>query len=393
MGIIKHYRSNDPPQNAMDYLVRADTDAAEAYIIDGINTTPHDIAGHYYMDHLRIFGRTTRNTCTYHHYVISFHPGDRDRGLTPELAHAYGMAFARKYFCGCRVVVCTHNNAHIHVHIIVLALRYMDALPDPGYMRTDNAGNVYENEYRAGHLIHHSNRLWHSMMDHLSEFCKNHGYAVTPVSAETRISSGEYYCQQAGEQQLQNDNALRDRYGIPLAKTEYITRNEELRRAIRDATANSADWYGFQQRLETHYTRRVEVGPCTANIPLPELKRMQQKYRDIERDYRSRQASLLESCNEECVKKQQWLRQCYADLKRARDSQIIFKSVPNRKVRECQEAAEYAKQELDAAKQQNATLLLAISPLTPISALFNCSAAKFHTSSAVSPLRTPSYPK
>ena len=47
-----------------------------------------------------------------HHYIISFEPEDRERGLTMERAQELCLSYAKAHFPGHQMLVCAHEDGH-----------------------------------------------------------------------------------------------------------------------------------------------------------------------------------------------------------------------------------------------------------------------------------------
>ena len=101
----------------------------EEYLIDGIHCIPETFAPLCLQDRLRFGKKADQRAVDTHQYILSFAPSDREKGLTMEEAHRFGLAFASRNFPGHRILVCTHpdggqHSQNIHVHIVISALAF-----------------------------------------------------------------------------------------------------------------------------------------------------------------------------------------------------------------------------------------------------------------------------
>lgn len=155
----------------------------EDYLINGINCIPETFAPLCLEDRLRFGKQHNPKSIDTHQYIVSFAPSDREKGLTPEKAHAYGLRLAKDNFPGHRVLVCTHpdgenHSGNIHVHIVISSLRFEDRPIDSRFMKQSKQGNVRVSEFKAGFAHQDTARLRHHLMHQIDGYCKYHGYEI-----------------------------------------------------------------------------------------------------------------------------------------------------------------------------------------------------------------------
>jgi len=276
----------------------------EGYLIQGINCTPEDFAELCLQDRLRFGVKAYESEVTTHQYILSFDPKDADRGLTVEMAQEEGIRMARKYFPGHRTIVCTHpdgasHSGNIHVHIVIAALRFEERMPEESYMRLRPDGSVKVSEYKAGCRHQDTARLRLHMKAHIQEFCRHNGFTVAPSRSEKKVNSQEYKAGKKAQKHLDQDNVLRMQNGMTPAQTTQITRKEELRRVIADATASTNSWEAFSEKLRTGYTRPVERRAGTPEIPYTVRKKLWESYKNSKETFWKAHKSLANSYSDQ----------------------------------------------------------------------------------------------
>lgn len=257
MAICKHNTSKNGFAAAVEYLtsqhdakgaILTDEDGLpvprEEYLINGINCLPETFAPLCLQDRLRFGKAAGGKTVDTHQYIISFAPGDAEKGLTMEEAQRVGLAVAKKNFPSHRVLVCTHpdggkGSKNIHVHIVISSLRFQDREPDTRYMRLRPDDTVKPSEYRAGCAHQDTAALRQRLLAQLNGYCRERGYAVCPEKAADKIGQKEYLIKAKGIE----------------------SRNDQLRRAIADAAQGTNSLEILQQKLRNDYTRMVPVHP------------------------------------------------------------------------------------------------------------------------------------
>ena len=187
VAILKHIASKNADYGkSLEYLMFEHTENGtpvrdaegnmrmrERFILDGINCDPFS----YDKDCERVNAKYHKNQkysdIKSHHYIISFDPQDCEDGkLTAEQAQALGLEFARRYFPGHQIIVCTHTDGHnesgnIHVHIIFNSVRKLDVEKEP-YMDRDI-------DCRAGYKHHLTKGYLEYLQAEVMEMCERQG--------------------------------------------------------------------------------------------------------------------------------------------------------------------------------------------------------------------------
>ena len=274
MAICKHNTSKNGFAAALEYLtMQHDTKGAllhneeglplprEEYLISGIHCLPETFASLCLQDRIHFGKKPDQKAVDTHQYILSFAPSDTEKGLTMAEAHRFGITFANRNFPGHRILVCTHpdggqGSGNTHVHIVISALRFEDRLPDARFMRLRQDGSVKPSEYKAGCSHQDTAALRKHLLAQVNAYCQSRGYAVCPEKAKEKVSQGEYLLKQKGIE----------------------TRNDQLRRAVADASARAHSWENFTEKLKHDYTHTVPVAPP---IPFSARQKMWQEYREI----------------------------------------------------------------------------------------------------------------
>lgn len=258
--------------------------------INGINCLPETFAPLCLQDRLDFGKASDKKSVDTHQYILSFAPGDKEKGLTMEEAHRFGYALAKRNFPGHRVLVCTHPEGehkagNIHVHIVVSALRFQDRPADASFMRLRPDGSVKPSEYRAGCAHQDTAALRKHLLAQINTYCQAHGYAVCPEKAARKISDKEYLVQQQGKEAW----------------------NDQLRRAVSDAAASTQNWEAFTQKLKNDYTYTVPVFPP---IPYPARQKMWNDYNAMSKNFWEWEKRRRTSCQGQLDDAFQELKKC-----------------------------------------------------------------------------------
>ena len=164
-------------------------------------------------------------------------PKDRERGLTLAAAQEEGVAFAQRNFPGHRCIICAHpdgsNGAgNIHVHIVFCSVRFEARESNAAFMKLKSDGSVKESECKAGCKHQDTARLRIYLNDQLQEYCRENGYTVTEQKPAKKITNKEYKVKQAGQKQLDKDNAARRKKGQLPVQTEYKTKKDTVKLTV-----------------------------------------------------------------------------------------------------------------------------------------------------------------
>lgn len=299
MAILKHIPEHNPLFDAvLSYLTQAHDEQTgkvildengypmerEGYLIAGLNCEPETFDALCLQDRLRFRIKGSPSEVTTHQYVLSFHPDDRQRGLTVEAVQQLGLEFARTYFPGHRAITCTHpdgrsGSGNIHVHIVISNIRCLDQAPRPEFMPLRPDGTVKPSSCRAGCRHQDTARLRQHMSAALQEYCRENGYTVSNAKAARKVSSREYSVQRYGQRKLDRDNEKRQASGIQPVQTRFITKREELCRAVDYASQSAGSWDEFTARLASGCTRQVEQRPAGESaISYPRKKELWSAY-------------------------------------------------------------------------------------------------------------------
>lgn len=281
MAICKHIAGHNLRYSAaVDYLTKQHDEASyepllnnvgemvarTELLISGINCTPNTWTRDCWRDARKYKkNRLTKEVKT-HQYIISFAPGDRDKGLTLKDCWAVGQFITERYFKGHRALICAHpdgdhESGNMHVHIIICSIRCENREPDPTWMRLREDGTVKPSEYRAGCKHQDTAVLRHRIDDDLREFCKARGYAYLPEGyrAPRKKSVREEKARQSGQKKRNQTNAKRRENGEPVWQETFVTRQDELRRAIEEAAKKSSSATELKTHLQNDFYRTVET--------------------------------------------------------------------------------------------------------------------------------------
>ena len=230
----------------------------ENYLIDAINTTPWT----YNLDCQRSNRRWGKNQgerdVRQHHFILSFHPSDREHGLTMEKAQALGMEFARKHFGGHQCVVATHDDGNnhsgnIHTHISFNSLRTNDMEP-PEYSNLAR-------DYRAGFKFQATDRCIHYLKAEVEKMCRENELHQVELNkkAKQNVPDKEYWAEKRGQDLLdQKNDAIRSIGGKP-TKTKFQTVLARMRQAIDETKQKCDSIEDFLSTLKREHNIIVSV--------------------------------------------------------------------------------------------------------------------------------------
>lgn len=222
------------------------------FILDGINCNPYTYASEC-MATNKAFGKNQDpNEIKEHHYILSFDPADLDRGLTKEKAQDLGMEFARKYFPGHQILVCTHTDGdngsgNIHVHIVLNSLRKLTVEHEEWMERPC--------DHIAGYKHHLSSSLLTFLKKNVMEMCEREGLNQVDLlsPAEKKVTDREYRAQQHGQKALEERNAEIFQDGYIPKKAKYETDKERIRIAVDDISQFATSFEMFKNELFEKY--------------------------------------------------------------------------------------------------------------------------------------------
>ena len=246
--MFEHTENGVPVRNAAgDMIMR------EGFILDGINCSPYSYDKECEMLNSQFHKNQKYSDIKSHHYIISFDPQDNEQGkLTPEMAHALGMEFARKHFPGHQILVCTHTDGHnesgnIHVHIIFNSVRKLDVEKE-AYMERDI-------DCRAGFKHHLTKGYLEYLQAEVMDMCVQRGlHQVDLLSpAKSKITDKEYRAQQRGQQKLDELNKQIVAARMKPRTTVFQTQKQYLRDAISDIASQAVSLDEFKTMLKEKY--------------------------------------------------------------------------------------------------------------------------------------------
>jgi len=280
MAVIKHIAIKNSNYNAAyDYLTTLHDEFSgkaildennkriprDFYLIEGINCDPETFKQECDSTNFRFGKNQTKEEIKAHHYIISFDPKDRDdNGLTPQRAQKLGAEFAKKYFPGHQIIVCTHPDGHgnagnIHTHIVLNSVRAMDVARQDFMDRPCDA--------LAGNKHHVTKNFLEFLKQQTMEMCQqeslNQVNLLSP--AKVRITDKEYWAQRRRQKLLDEESSVT---GIPKAK--YKTLNMLLREQISATLKDSHSFDEFTQKLFANYGITIQESRGQISYHLPD---------------------------------------------------------------------------------------------------------------------------
>lgn len=149
MAVIKAIHSKASVTTAIQYIEQPCK--TESSLMTGISCLPESAASEM-MITKKIWDKATGRS--YDHYVQSFAPEEK---ISPEEAHAIAVEWAEREFTCFEIVVATHTDTkHLHSHILVNAVSYVD-----------------------GHKIHTSAAWLQQAKQHSDAICRARGFSIT----------------------------------------------------------------------------------------------------------------------------------------------------------------------------------------------------------------------
>lgn len=246
--MFEHTENGVPVRNAAGNMIMR-----ERFILDGINCNPYSYDKECEMLNAQFHKNQKYSDIKSHHYIISFDPQDNAQGkLTPELAHALGMNFARKHFPGHQILVCTHPDGHnesgnIHVHIIFNSVRKLDVEKEPYMERYIDCRAGYKHHLTKGYLEY--------LQAEVMEMCEQQGLHQVDLlsTAKSKITDKEYRAQWRGQKKLDGLNNQIVAAKMKPRTTVFQTQKQYLRDAISDIAVQASSMEDFIKMLKEKY--------------------------------------------------------------------------------------------------------------------------------------------
>lgn len=271
MAIIKHIASkNADYTEAERYLVFEHDEKTqkiirdedgypkirEKYLLEGINCDPYNFAAECRRINKKYGKNKDKREIKTHHYIISFEPGDREKGLTMEKAQELCLSFAKEHFPGHQMLVCAHEDGHnesgnIHVHIVLNSVRMEDIEPLPYEMRPCDT--------KAGFKHNCSREFMKYLKTDLMKMCQEQGLNQVDLNrSNRRVTDKEYHAKRRGQDKLDKENAVKIAKGEQPKRTEFQTDLEKIRQAICEAVSKSKTTDEFIQVMREDYKIQVK---------------------------------------------------------------------------------------------------------------------------------------
>lgn len=287
MAVIKHIAiKNSDYGAAYDYLTTKHDEytgkaildeygrhiARDEYIIAGINCDPDSFKEQCDVVNHRFHKNHTKAEIKAHHYIISFDPRDRhDNDLTPNRAQELGLEFARKYFPGHQIIVCTHPDGHnsagnIHVHIVLNSVRAHD-VPREDFM--ERPGDAL-----AGHKHHVTKDYLEFLKQQTMSMCQQESLNQVDLlhPAKLRITEREYWAQRRGQKALDKQNRAAQE-AVAGNATTFQTQKMQLRNIITATIQDSFSYEEFQRKLFESYGISVRESRGRISYILPDREK------------------------------------------------------------------------------------------------------------------------
>ena len=220
MAVIKHIASKNADYTAAErYLVFQHDEKTqrmlqdeegypmvrENYLLAGVNCDPYNFAAECRKVNKRYGKNKDKREIKTHHYIISFEPEDRDRGLTMERAQELCLSYAKAHFPGHQMLICAHEDGHnqsgnIHVHIVLNSVRMEEIQPLPYEMRPCDT--------KAGFKHNCSRELMRYLKNDLMKMCREQGLNQVDLNRSSRrVTDKEYHAKRRGQEKLDQENA------------------------------------------------------------------------------------------------------------------------------------------------------------------------------------------
>lgn len=244
----------------------------DEYLIDGINCTPRSYGLECALLNKHYGKNQSKAEIKAHHYIISFDPRDRDdNGLTPTRAQELGLEFARKYFPGHQIIVCTHPDGHnsagnIHVHIVLNSVRAQD-VPREDFM--ERPGDAL-----AGHKHHVTKDYLEFLKQQTMSMCQQESLNQVDLMhpAKIRITEQEYWAQRRGQKALDEETASAPE-PVERKPTNFQTQKMLLRNIITSTMQDSLSFEEFQRKLFESYGISVRESRGRISYILPDREK------------------------------------------------------------------------------------------------------------------------
>lgn len=271
MAVIKHIASKNADYTAAErYLVfqhdekiqkmlRDDEGypiVRENYLLAGVNCDPYNFAAECRKVNQKYGKNKDKREIKTHHYIISFEPEDRERGLTIERAQELCLSFVKTHFPGHQMLVCAHEDGHnrsgnIHVHIVLNSVRMDDVQPLPYEMRPC--------DMKAGFKHNCSRELMRYLKSDLMTMCREQGLNQVDLNrSNRRVTDKEYHANRRGQEKLDQENAAKKARGEQPEQTEFQTELDKIRAAICEAVLKSGTSEEFIRIMQEDYQIRVK---------------------------------------------------------------------------------------------------------------------------------------
>lgn len=271
MAVIKHIASKNADYTAAErYLVFQHDEKTqkmlrdeegypivrENYLLAGVNCDPYNFAAECRKVNKRYGKNKDKREIKTHHYIISFEPEDRDRGLTMERAQELCLSYTKAHFPGHQMLVCAHEDGHnqsgnIHVHIVLNSVRMEDVQPLPYEMRPCDT--------KAGFKHNCSRELMRYLKNDLMKLCREQGLNQVNLNRSSRrVTDKEYHAKRRGQEKLDQENAAKKASGEQTKQTEFQTELDKIRSAICEAVLKSSTSEEFIRIMWEDYQVRVK---------------------------------------------------------------------------------------------------------------------------------------
>ena len=271
MAVIKHIASKNADYTAAErYLVFQHNEQTqkmlrdeegypivrENYLLAGVNCDPYNFAAECRKVNQKYGKNKDKREIKTHHYIISFEPEDRERGLTMERAQELCLSYAKAHFPGHQMLVCAHEDGHnksgnIHVHIVLNSVRMEEIQPLPYEMRTCDT--------KAGFKHNCSRELMRYLKKDLMKMCREQGLNQVDLNrSNRRVTDKEYHANRRGQEKLDQENAEKKARGEQPGQTEFQTELDKIRAAICEAVLKSGTSEEFIRIMREDYQIRVK---------------------------------------------------------------------------------------------------------------------------------------
>ena len=288
MAILKHLSSkNSDYGKALEYLMFQHNETTqqplldangkkmlrEEFYLDGINCDPFSFDKECEQVNGYFHKNQKRNEIKSHHYILSFDPLDAtESGLTGKHAQALGLEFARKYYPGHQVLVCTHMDGHngsgnIHCHIVFNSVRKLDVDPQSFSERACDCKAGYKHHQTRDYLI--------AMQEGLMEITKREGLHQIDLlsSAPVKKRDKEYWKNDREQRKLDKLNQQIIADGMKPRKTKYQSQKQFLQVAIREVSAYAHSEQEFDKALKEKYGIGLKLSRGQYSYLHPERER------------------------------------------------------------------------------------------------------------------------